>query len=72
LSTVEVQALRRFYAPLARRSCLLIAAVLLATAVVAAPTAVRRDALLPPAALYELGGDDEAKALAVLKRLGEH
>jgi hypothetical protein len=67
-----VQALRRFYAPLARRTCFLIAAVLVATAAVAAPTAVRRDVLLPLKVLYDLGGDDEAKALAVLKRLAEH
>src|SRR5258708_23807255 len=66
------QALRGFYNPLALKTCLLIASVLLATAAVAAPTAVRSDALLPLAVIYDVGGDDDAKALAALKRLDKH
>lgn len=63
--------MRRFRDSLARRACLLIVSVLLATAAVAAPTATRRDALLPLSVLYDVGGDDDAKALAALKRLDE-
>ncbi len=58
--------------PIARRIHLLIAAALLASAVVAAPTAVRRDTVLPLVVFYDVAGDDEAKALAALKRLDEH
>ena len=63
--------MRRIYDPLARRACLLVAAMLLATAALAASTAVRRDAFLPLAVLYEVGSDDEAEALGALKRMSE-
>ena len=49
----------------------LVASMLLVSCAVAAPTAARRDAVLPLAVFYEVGGEDEAKALAALKRLGE-
>ncbi len=64
--------MRRFYDLLASRACLLMAAVVVATAAVAAPTSVRRDDLLPLAVLYDLGAEEEAKALPVLERLAEH
>ena len=51
---------------------LLVASTLFITCAVAAPTAARRDATLPVAVFYSVAGDDEAKALAALKRLGEH
>ena len=44
---------------------------LFVTSALAAPTAVRRDAVLPLAVFYDVGGEDEAKALVALKRLGE-
>jgi len=50
---------------------LLIAAVLVATAAVAGPTAVRRDALLPLTVFYDVAGNDEAKAQAALEQLAE-
>ena len=37
----------------------------------AAPSVLRRDALVPLTVVLEVGGEDEAKALAALKRLGE-
>ena len=49
----------------------MIAGVLLASAVLAAPSVLRRDALVPLTVVLEAGGEDEAKALTVLKRIGE-
>ena len=49
----------------------MVVALLLATAAIAATTATRRDALLPLSVFYDVAGDDDAKALAALKRLGE-
>ncbi len=48
---------------------LLCTAVMLSTAAFAAPT---RDAMLPLTVFFEVAGDDEAKALVAIKRLGEH
>jgi Protein of unknown function (DUF3179) len=62
--------MRRFHS-LAGRACLLIASVWLATAALAAPATVRRDAVLPLEVLFDLGADDEAKALVALERLAQ-
>ena len=51
---------------------LMIVSMLIATAAVAAPTATRRDAVLPLSVLYDVAGDDDAKALAAVRRLGEN
>ena len=64
--------MRAFYAQLAARSCLLIAAVSLGIAAIAAPTTIRRDTALPLAVFYDLAGDDETKAQAALERLAAH
>ena len=64
--------MRHPYGTFFRRICLLIAAALLASAAVAAPTAVRRDAFLPLTLIFDVGGYDETKALAAQKRHGEH
>src|SRR5262245_37931052 len=57
---------------LARIVLLLVAATLLATAASASSAASRRDGLLPIEVFYDLGGEDEGKALASLDRIGRH
>ncbi len=64
-------ATRRFHHRLARRFGLLIVTMMLATAAIPASTATSRDALLPLSVFYDVAGDDDAKALAALKRLDE-
>ncbi|MEO8346654.1 MAG: DUF3179 domain-containing protein [Betaproteobacteria bacterium] len=51
---------------------LLVASMLFITCAVAAPTVSRRDASLPLGVFYSVAGNDEAKALAALKRIDEH
>ena len=67
----EVHSLPSLSDPFARRSFLRAAVMSVATAAVAEPSVPRQDDFIALAVFYDIGGEDEVRALAALERLGE-